>query len=79
MMNEVVAVSDEKKKKSDLTGSVTRVGNDKIANTPTVRLDQALTGKVSGVHITNTTGEPGAATNILIRGGNSISASNEPL
>ena len=36
-------------------------------------------GKVSGVHVTNTSGEPGAATNILIRGGNSISASNQPL
>ena len=79
MLNEVVAVGYGVMRKSDLTGSVTRVGNDKIANTPTVRLDQALTGKVSGVHITNTTGEPGAATNILIRGGNSISASNEPL
>ncbi len=79
MLNEVVAVGYGVMRKSDLTGSVARIGGEDITNAPTVRLDQALTGKVSGVHITNTSGEPGAATNILIRGGNSISASNEPL
>ena len=79
MLNEVVAVGYGVMRKSDLTGSVVRVGSKDIANIPTVRLDQALTGKASGVHITNTSGEPGAGTNILIRGGNSISASNEPL
>lgn len=79
MLNEVVAVGYGVMQKSDLTGSVVRVGSKDISNIPTVRLDQALTGKASGVHITNTSGEPGAGTNILIRGGNSISASNEPL
>lgn len=79
MLNEVVAVGYGVMRKSDLTGSVVRVGSKDISNIPTVRLDQALTGKASGVHITNTSGEPGAGTNILIRGGNSISASNEPL
>ena len=79
MLNEVVAVGYGVMRKSDLTGSVVRVGSKDISNIPTVRLDQALTGKASGVHITNTSGEPGAGTNILIRGGISISASNEPL
>lgn len=79
MLNEVVAIGYGVMRKKDLTGSVARIGSKDITNVPTVRLDQALTGKVSGVHVTNTSGEPGAATNILIRGGNSISASNQPL
>ena len=79
MLNEVVAIGYGVMRKKDLTGAVARLGGKDINNIPTVRLDQALTGKVSGVHVTNTSGEPGAATNILIRGGNSISASNQPL
>ena len=54
MLNEVVAVGYGVMRKSDLTGSVVRVGSKDISNIPTVRLDQALTGKASGVHITNT-------------------------
>lgn len=79
MLNEVVAIGYGVMRKKDLTGAVAHLGGKDINNIPTVRLDQALTGKVSGVHVTNTSGEPGAATNILIRGGNSISASNQPL
>lgn len=79
MLSEVVAIGYGVMRKKDLTGSVARISSKDINNVPTIRLDQALTGKVSGVHVTNTSGEPGAATNILIRGGNSISASNQPL
>lgn len=79
MLNEVVAIGYGVMRKRDLTGAVARIGGKDITNIPTIRLDQALTGKVAGVHVTTTTGEPGAAANILIRGGNSISASNQPL
>ena len=73
MLNEVVAIGYGVMRKKDLTGAVARLGGKDINNIPTVRLDQALTGKVSGVHVTNTSGEPGAATSIYgARGANGV-------
>ena len=42
-------------------------------------VNQMIDGRVSGVRITQNTGEPGSGQQIRIRGGNSISASSEPL
>jgi TonB-dependent starch-binding outer membrane protein SusC len=66
-------------RKSDLTGAVTSVSSDEISSSPVARLDQALQGKAAGVQVTSISGEPGTGTTIRIRGGNSISADNEPL
>lgn len=66
-------------KKSDLTGSVTKVSGSDVESAPVASLDQALQGKAAGVQVTAISGAPGAGTTIRIRGGNSINASNEPL
>lgn len=78
-INEVVVVGYGTQKRTQLTGSVTKVQSDvfDIATTPS--LDGALSGVVSGLNITPASGQPGAASNIRIRGGNSVNASNEPL
>lgn len=55
-------------KKSDLTGAVSSIKTAEINATPSVRLDDALRGKVSGVQITPTSSQPGAAASIRIRG-----------
>lgn len=78
-LQEVVVIGYGTAKKEDLTGSVATVKMTDVADSPVLAIDQALQGRLSGVDIMNTSGEPGAATSIRIRGTRSITASNEPL
>ncbi len=78
-IEEVVAVGYGTMKKSDLTGSVASVRSDQIALMQSSTLEQALTGRASGVHITQSEGAPGAGVKMRIRGGTSINASTDPL
>jgi TonB-linked SusC/RagA family outer membrane protein len=78
-LKEMVVVGYGTTAKKDLTGAVTSVGardfNKGALGTP----EQLLTGKVAGVQITSNNGQPGGGSRIRIRGGSSLSASNEPL
>ena len=78
-LDEVVVIGYGTSKKSDLTGSVATVKMQDVTQTPSPGLDQALQGRMAGVDVMNTSGEPGANTSIRIRGTRSINASNEPL
>ena len=78
-INEVVVIGYGSVKKSDLTGSVSNVKMSDIRDVPNTSVDQALQGRIAGVDIMSTSGEPGASTTIRVRGTRSISASNEPL
>lgn len=78
-LDEVVVIGFGEAKKSDITGSVASVKMGDIRDVPTSSVDQALQGRIAGVDIMSTSGEPGAGTSIRIRGTRSISASNEPL
>ena len=78
-INEVVVIGYGEVKKNDLTGSVTNVKMSEIKDAPVTSIDQALQGRVAGVDIMSTSGDPSATTSIRIRGTRSISASNEPL
>ncbi|SHI46326.1 TonB-linked outer membrane protein, SusC/RagA family [Pseudozobellia thermophila] len=78
-LEEVVVVAYGTVKKSDLTGAVSSIKTDEINATPSARLDDALRGKVSGVQITPTSSQPGAAASIRIRGTNSITGNSSPL
>ncbi len=78
-LNEVVVIGYGEVKKADLTGAVGSVKMSDIKDAPGLSVDQALQGRIAGVDIMSTTGEPGAATSIRIRGTRSITASNEPL
>ncbi|QGY47965.1 SusC/RagA family TonB-linked outer membrane protein [Maribellus comscasis] len=78
-IEEVVAIGYGTIKKRDLTGSVTSVKADNIEKINTASLNDALQGLAAGVQVTSQSGQPGEASNIIIRGGSSISASNEPL
>ncbi|HVV05539.1 MAG TPA: TonB-dependent receptor [Puia sp.] len=79
MSNEVVIVGYGTTRKRDLTGAVSVISNKATENVPAMRADQLLQGQAAGVQITSVSGAPGSGTTIRIRGGNSISASNEPL
>ena len=79
LLDEVVVVGYGKQKKSDLTGAVASISAKDITKVPVARVDQALQGRAAGVQVTQTSGSPGAPTAIRVRGGNSITGSNEPL
>lgn len=78
-LDEVVVIGYGTQRKSDLTGSVSSISSEDIAAVPVARVDQALQGRAAGVQVTQTSGAPGAGTSIRVRGGNSITGSNEPL
>ena len=78
-LNEVVVVGYGTQKKSDLTGSVATV-SEKDFNKGSITSPQDLVvGKIPGVVITSGGGAPGTGSAIRIRGGSSLSASNDPL
>lgn len=78
LLNEVVVVGYGTQKRSDLTGSVATV-SEEVLKTPVTSVDKLLQGSVSGVQVTQSSGQPGGAVSIRIRGGNSINGGNEPL
>src|SRR5437868_1261420 len=62
-----------------ITGCVATVDADQARVAVPVNATQLFEGRATGVQVTQNSGEPGAGAHILIRGGTSISASNEPL
>ncbi|MBO4434175.1 MAG: TonB-dependent receptor [Bacteroidales bacterium] len=68
LLDEVVAIGYGVMKKSDVTGSVTSVKGDQLQRTPAAGLDQALQGVAAGVTVNSSTGQPGAAAEVRIRG-----------
>ncbi|WP_050700076.1 TonB-dependent receptor [Dysgonomonas sp. BGC7] len=78
-LDEVVVVGYGVQKKSHLTGSISKLNGEGLANMPVTRVDQALQGKIAGVNIQNTTSETGVAPQIRVRGMGSLSVGGEPL
>jgi len=78
-LNDVVVIGYGSVKKKDLTGSVATVNSETLAAVPVANATEALTGKMAGVQITTTEGSPDAEMKVRVRGGGSITQSNEPL
>ncbi|MCG8410200.1 MAG: TonB-dependent receptor, partial [Bacteroidales bacterium] len=78
-MDEVVVVAYGVTKKSSFTGSASTVTAEKLETVPLPSFDKALQGNVAGLQLTSSSGQPGAATQIRIRGIGSINASTSPL
>nr|WP_294897020.1 TonB-dependent receptor [uncultured Pedobacter sp.] len=78
-LNEVVVIGYGTTKRKDLTGAVSSVSGKDIAAVPVANAAQALAGKLPGVNVVSQDGRPDAAISIRVRGGGSISQSNEPL
>ncbi len=79
VLDEVVVVGYGTVKRKDLTGSVTSVNSKELSKVPTSDVTQALAGRMAGVQIQQSEGAPGASISIRVRGGISITQSNEPL
>jgi TonB-linked SusC/RagA family outer membrane protein len=80
-LNEVVVVEVGygKVKRADLTGAVGSVNIKDLQKAPVASFDAALAGRVAGVQVESTDGQPGDGLNITIRGANSITGVNTPL
>lgn len=78
-LDEVVVVGYGVKKKGSITGSVSTVKAEKLEQVPVASFDNMLQGQTAGVVAISSTGRPGAAATVRIRGLNSINAGNDPL
>ena len=78
-LDEVVVVGYATVKRRDLLGSVSSVGADALAEQPVTSVSQALSGKMAGVSVVTTEGDPDADIKIRVRGGGSITQDNSPL
>ena len=78
-LDELVVVGYGTIRKSDLSGSVNVIKTADLEDVPKVSADAMLQGRVAGLNMVTSSGAPGATTSVTIRGGNSITGSNEPL
>ncbi|MDO5447361.1 MAG: TonB-dependent receptor [Prevotellaceae bacterium] len=78
-LNDVVVIGYGTVKRRDLTGSVASVTGEKLAANPVADITQALQGQLPGVNVTSQDGRPGASMSIRVRGGGSVTQSNDPL
>ena len=79
VLEEVVVTGYGTTKKRDVVTSVASVGADQIKDIPVTSAAEALQGKLSGVTVTTTEGAPDADVKIRVRGGTSLTQSNDPL
>ena len=79
VLDEVVVTGYGTTKKRDVVTSVASVGADQLKDIPVASAAEALQGKLSGVTVTTTEGSPDADVKIRVRGGTSLTQSNDPL
>jgi TonB-linked SusC/RagA family outer membrane protein len=78
-LNDVVVIGYQAVKRKDLTGTVSSISGSQLEKVPVASAAEALTGRLPGVQVTTVDGQPGADIVIRIRGGGSITGSNDPL
>lgn len=79
MLEEVVVLGFTSQKKAELTSSVVSVSGEKLTDITTPDVGNMLQGKVAGVMVMNSSGQPGSSADIRIRGTGSITAGAGPL
>ena len=75
-LSEIVVIGYGTQKKSVVTASIAKISADDLASTAPVRMDNALKGLASGVTVTSSSGQPGAAAQIRVRGIGTINNSD---
>src|SRR3989449_9612524 len=78
-LEEVVAIGYGTAQRRELTGAVSSVTAEQVASAPVTSVDQALLGRAAGVQVVTSSGQPGAGAMVRMRGGDSLSARNDPL
>jgi len=78
-LDEVVVVGYGMSTKRDVTGSMSKVDMSDVMKAPVASITDALGGRIAGVSVTSSDGQPGVGANIVIRGTNSLTGDNSPL
>lgn len=78
-LTDIIVVGYGTQNKTKVTGAISNIKATDIKDIPVPSVEQAIQGKVAGVNIQSTSGRPGAAIAVQIRGRTSISAGNDPL
>ncbi|BAV06900.1 TonB-linked outer membrane protein, SusC/RagA family [Filimonas lacunae] len=78
-MKELIVIGYGEQRRGAVSSAITTVSSSTFKEQPVNRLDQVLQGRAAGVQVTNSTGAPGGAVRIRIRGSNSINGDNSPL
>lgn len=78
-LDEIVVIGYGVSKKRDLTGSVASLKSEDLVRSTPINIAEGLQGKVAGVQVNQSNGEPGGSINITIRGANSFATSTQPL
>lgn len=78
-LSEIVVIGYGEQRKESVTGSVASISGDAMRDVPSANFSQALQGRLPGVEFAQTSTQPGATTQIRIRGSRSLTASNDPL
>ncbi len=80
-LSDVVVVGFGEKKRKNITSAIGSVKGEALRKSPVATFDQALAGRIAGLEVTSSTGDPGGKVNIRIRGNTTVSdaSSNDPL
>jgi TonB-linked SusC/RagA family outer membrane protein len=78
-LNDVVVVGYGTQKQKDVTGAVSSISSKNFNQGPVMSPQQSIQGKLAGVNISQNSGKPGGSSSIRIRGGTSLTGSNDPL
>ncbi|WP_332913015.1 carboxypeptidase-like regulatory domain-containing protein [Algoriphagus boritolerans] len=78
-LSEFVITSYGDQSKREITGAISSVKGEVFENLPMQSFDRAMQGRIAGVQVTSTSGQPGGTLNVRIRGVGSINAGNDPL
>lgn len=78
-LSEFVITSYGDQSKREITGAISSVKGEVFQDLPVQSFDRAMQGRIAGVQVTSTSGQPGGALNVRIRGVGSVNAGNDPL
>lgn len=77
--NDPISVLNQERLRRNMISSFSVLNTDQIKKTPALTVDQFMQGRVPGLHVANRSGDPGSGASTLMRGINSLNASNQPL
>jgi TonB-dependent starch-binding outer membrane protein SusC len=78
-LDEIVVIGYGSVKRKDMMGAVSSVDAEQLTKVPVSSALEAMSGRMAGVYVTKTEGNPDAQVNIRVRGGGSITGDNSPL
>ncbi|HEY4111329.1 SusC/RagA family TonB-linked outer membrane protein [Puia sp.] len=78
-LNEVVVIGYGTARKKELSGSYSVISAKDFNSVPSATPDQLLQGRIPGLEVVVSSGQPGSATQVKIRGNNSVRSGTDPL